>query len=102
MQMTSYTAYCDTGCTGVTAIGANVSNTIYYKGYRVIAVDPRVIPLHSIVRVDTPNGSFQAYAGDTGGAIKGNIIDLLVENKQAARKNGRQLVTVTVLREGGK
>lgn len=102
MQMTSYTAFCNTGCTGVTAIGVNVKNTIYYKGYRVIAVDPRVIPLHSIVRVDTPSGSFQAYAADTGGAIKGNVIDLLVESKQVARKNGRQMVTVTVLKEGGK
>lgn len=98
--MTSYTAFCDTGCTGVTALGINVSNTIYYQGFRVIAVDPKVIPLHSIVRVDTNSGSFFAYAADTGGRINGKIVDLLVENKQVARKNGRQNVTITILREG--
>jgi 3D (Asp-Asp-Asp) domain-containing protein len=100
MQMTSYTAFCNTGCTGVTATGVDVSNSTTYQGYKVIAVDPSVIPLYSIVRVDTVNESFQAVAMDTGGAIKGNIIDLLVGSKSKARDNGRQYVTVTVLREG--
>ncbi|RYI30485.1 hypothetical protein EVU96_08715 [Bacillus infantis] len=100
VEMTSYTAFCDTGCTGITALGVNVKNTIHYQGYRVIAVDPKVIPLHSIVRVETKNEVFLAYAADTGGAIKGSIIDLLVENNTVAKRNGRQLVTLTVMREG--
>jgi 3D (Asp-Asp-Asp) domain-containing protein len=100
MQMTSYTAYCNTGCTGVTATGVDVSNRTTYQGYRVIAVDPSVIKLNSIVKVSTKDNSFHAIAIDTGGAIKGNIIDLLVGSKSKARENGRQYVTVTVLREG--
>jgi 3D (Asp-Asp-Asp) domain-containing protein len=100
MEMTSYTAYCNTGCTGKTATGLEVSNTTTYQGYRIIAVDPSIVPLHSIVRIDTKNESFYAIAKDTGGAIDGYIVDLLVENKQEARKNGRQTITLTILREG--
>src|SRR5699024_8366605 len=64
---TYYSAYCSTGCTGVTATGDDVSSSIYVKGKRVIAVDPSVIPLGSTVRVTTPNESFEAMALDTGG-----------------------------------
>ena len=42
---------------------------------KVIAVDPKVIPLGSKVWVE---GYGEAIAGDTGGAIKGNRIDVLV------------------------
>ena len=87
---THYTAYCDTGCTGVTATGLDVRNTIYNKeGLRVIAVDPNVIPLNKVVTVITPYGKFKAVTGDTGGAIKGNRIDILVDNKTKANKLGK-------------
>jgi 3D (Asp-Asp-Asp) domain-containing protein len=42
-------------------------------GYGVVAVDPSVIPLRTKVYIP---GYGVAIAGDTGGAIKGNIIDL--------------------------
>lgn len=100
MEMTSYTAFCPEGCIGKTRTGYDVSNTIYYKGVRVVAVDPNIIPLYSYLKIETENETFYAYALDTGGAIKGNIIDLLVENEEVARKNGRQKVKVTILREG--
>jgi 3D (Asp-Asp-Asp) domain-containing protein len=101
MQMTSYTANCN-GCSGITRAGHDARKSIYYNGMRVIATDPSLIPMHSIVRVDTVNGSFQAVAMDTGGAIKGNIIDLLVGSKSKALSNGRQHVTVTLLKKGGR
>jgi 3D (Asp-Asp-Asp) domain-containing protein len=41
-----------------------------------------------------------AYAADTGGAIKGNILDVLVSSESQAFKLGRQNATVTILREG--
>ncbi|HSX58277.1 MAG TPA: 3D domain-containing protein [Candidatus Saccharimonadales bacterium] len=62
---TSYDANCN-GCSATTAIGLKA-------GYGVIAVDPKVIPLRSKVYVP---GYGIAVAGDTGGSIKGNRIDL--------------------------
>jgi 3D (Asp-Asp-Asp) domain-containing protein len=62
---TWYTA-ASAGGSGVTATGTGV-----YKG--IVAVDPRVIPLGT--RMYIP-GYGNAIAADTGGGIKGNIIDL--------------------------
>ena len=94
---TYYSAYCPTGCAGVTATGDDVSSSIYVKGKRVIAVDPSVIPLGSTVRVTTPNETFEATALDTGGLIKGNRIDILVESTEKAYSLGRHDVKVEVL-----
>lgn len=102
-SMTSYTAFCDTGCIGVTRTGYDVSETIYSpSGRRVIAVDPNVIPLHSIVKVYPEYGlePFKAKALDTGGAIQGNIIDLLVSNTDRAMYLGRQDIEIEVVRWG--
>lgn len=99
VQATFYTAYCD-GCSGITATGDNVRNTIYANGYRVIAVDPRVIPLRSIVRVTLADGTtFDAIASDKGGAIKGAKIDVLVASKSEAYRLGRQQAKVTILND---
>lgn len=62
---THYDSHCP-GCDETTAIGLKT-------GKGVIAVDPKVIPLKSKVYIP---GYGVAIAGDTGGAIKGNIIDL--------------------------
>lgn len=97
---TAYVAMCSEGCTGRTATGVDVSNTIYYKGYRVIAVDTSLIPLNSLVKVETENQSFTAMAIDTGGAIDGHIIDVLVKSENEARQFGRTKATLTILREG--
>lgn len=96
VSATHYTAGC-AGCSGITATGIDVRNSIYAGGKRVIAVDPRVIPLGSTVQVTTPYGSFTAIAGDTGGAIKGNIIDILVGSQGEAISKGRTSATVTIL-----
>lgn len=70
---THYDSHCP-GCDEWTAIGMRA-------GYGVIAVDPRVIKLRSQVYVP---GYGKAVAGDTGGAIKGNIIDLGFEDAHTA------------------
>jgi 3D (Asp-Asp-Asp) domain-containing protein len=62
---TSYDKNC-LGCNDTTATGLRA-------GYGVVAVDPKVIPLGS--RLYIPGYGF-AVAGDTGGSIKGNKIDL--------------------------
>ncbi|WP_252314100.1 3D domain-containing protein [Sinobaca sp. H24] len=90
MEATAYTAGC-AGCSGITANGTDLRNS---PNKKVIAVDPSVIPLGSKVHVE---GYGTAIAADTGGAIKGNRIDLHVPTKSDAFSFGRQSVKVTVL-----
>src|SRR5690625_5684677 len=52
---THYTAYCE-GCSGITYNGTDVRNTIYKGGYNVIAVDPNVIELGTVVTIEYNNG----------------------------------------------
>lgn len=70
---THYDSRCP-GCNDWTAIGMRA-------GKGVIAVDPSVIKLRSNVYVP---GYGKAVAGDTGGAIRGNIIDLGFEDARTA------------------
>lgn len=76
---------------GITAYGINLSAS---PGLKVIAVDPRVIPLGSKVWVE---GYGEAIAGDTGGVIKGNIVDVYFPNESQCYSWGRRMVTVKVL-----
>jgi 3D (Asp-Asp-Asp) domain-containing protein len=100
-EATAYTAFCDTGCIGVTATGYDVRDTVYSpKGHRVVAVDPDVVPLGSLIEVRLHNGEvFTARALDTGGRIKGRRLDVLMETKEDALEFGRQDVKVRVLKE---
>ncbi|MEK4629141.1 MAG: LysM peptidoglycan-binding domain-containing protein [Solibacillus sp.] len=88
---TAYTAYCK-GCSGITKTGINLRKN---PDLKVIAVDPKVIPLGSKVWVE---GYGVAIAGDIGGAIKGNKIDIFVKNKTDAYEWGRKKVTIKVLK----
>lgn len=94
---TYYGADCS-GCSGKTAYGFDVRNTIYANGLRIIAVDPRIIPLGSIVEVQTPYGTFKAIAGDTGGAIKGHIVDILVGSEAESSQIGTHTVYIRILK----
>lgn len=97
-EATYYGMDCN-GCSGITANGTDVRGSIYTpSGLRVVAVDPSVIPLGSIVEVNTPSGTFTAEAADTGGAIKGRIIDILVGSEAESRSYGRQQVKIRVLK----
>ncbi|KGX85142.1 3D domain-containing protein [Pontibacillus litoralis] len=90
MEATAYTANC-TGCSGITRTGQNLKAN---PNQKVIAVDPTIIPLGSKVHVE---GYGTAIAGDTGGDIKGNRIDLFIPNRQNALKYGRQQVTIEII-----
>lgn len=87
---TAYTPNCN-GCSGITATGINIKSN---PNMKLIAVDPKVIPLGSKVWVE---GYGYAIAADTGGAIKGNKIDILVSSKSAAKNWGRKKVRIKVL-----
>ncbi|MHA6261334.1 3D domain-containing protein [Sporosarcina sp. CAU 1771] len=87
---TAYTAYCK-GCSGTTAYGIDLRSN---PNQKVVAVDPRVIPLGTKVWVE---GYGEAIAGDTGGAIKGNKIDVFIPSYESAMKWGRKQVRIKVL-----
>ena len=82
----------------VTANGTNVANTIYSpEGHRIIAVDTSVIPMNTVVRVTMNGQSFLAKSSDTGSAIVGNKIDLLVNSPSEAINNGVQTATIEIV-----
>lgn len=90
MSATGYTAGPEsTGkyATGYTYLGMKAS-------YGVVAVDPRVIPLRSRLYIE---GYGFAIAGDIGGAIKGNKIDLCFDTVAEANAWGRRKVKVYII-----
>lgn len=102
MKATAYTAsFKDTGKTpdhpafGITATGMKAR-----KG--VVAVDPKVIPLYTRLYVeilgDTPDYGY-CIAGDVGGAIKGNKIDLYYDSQEYVDRFGVKKVKVYILDE---
>lgn len=90
VSASAYTASCK-GCSGITSTGINLKKN---PGLKVIAVDPRVIKLGTKVYVE---GYGYAIAGDTGGAIKGNKIDVFIPNQAGALNWGRKTVKIKIL-----
>lgn len=66
----------------------------------VIAADPRVLPLGSVVKLEAGNYSGVYTVHDTGGAIKGRIVDVWMPSPQEARNFGRRKVKLVVLQYG--
>jgi 3D (Asp-Asp-Asp) domain-containing protein len=62
-------------------------------GWGVVAVDPSVIPLGT--RLTIP-GYGEGVAADTGGAVRGDAIDLWFPTLAQANAWGRQTVTITL------
>lgn len=83
------TAYLPTDGNG---LGITATGIMATRG--VIAVDPSVIPLGT--RVFIP-GYGEAIAADTGGAIRGNRVDLCMESYGEAMQFGRREVEVYIL-----
>jgi len=77
---------CGKWANGYTATGLKA-------GRGVIAVDPKVIPLGTRVYVE---GYGYAVAADTGGAIKGNKIDVCMDTVAECRSWGRKTVKLHV------
>ncbi|MGM0904612.1 MAG: ubiquitin-like domain-containing protein [Bacillota bacterium] len=91
VNSTAYTANCN-GCSGITATGVNLKAN---PNAKVIAVDPSVIPLGTKVYVE---GYGYATASDTGGAIKGNKIDVFFPSKSQAYQWGTKRVKVQIVK----
>jgi len=90
VSATAYTAYCN-GCSGKTATGLNLRAN---PNMKVIAVDPRIIPLGAKVYVE---GYGYAVAADTGGAIRGYKIDVFMSSNQDCYRWGRKKVKIKIL-----
>lgn len=75
---------------GITASGKKASDG-------TVAVDPKIIPLGSKLKIKGMEKTFVAL--DTGGAIKGNRIDIWCASHKAALLQGRKKLTVTILPE---
>ena len=73
----------------VTATGQNL-----LTNPMAVAVDPNVIPLGTRLYVE---GYGEAIASDTGGAIKGNIVDVHFPTYEQCVQWGRRQVKVTIL-----
>jgi 3D (Asp-Asp-Asp) domain-containing protein len=85
------TAYSHEDSGSITAAGYNIKEN---PNMKLIAVDTSVIPMGTKVWVE---GYGVAIAGDTGGAIKGHKIDVLVPSSAAARQWGRKTVKIIIL-----
>ena len=87
MEATAYTLHEGSG-TGLTATG-----TVPQEG-RTVATDPNTIPYGSKLTI---NGQPGYIAEDTGGAIKGDRIDIFMTDVSRALQWGRQPVKVRVV-----
>jgi len=87
MEATAYS-------TAQPGLGRYTANgTDLHTNPRVIAVDPSVIPLGTKVTVE---GYGTYIAADTGGAIKGNRIDIHFSTVQECINFGRKNVKITI------
>lgn len=83
-----------TAYTGDTTTATGVTPVRNPNGLSTIAVDPSIIPLGSKVYIP---GYGEAIAADTGGAIKGHIVDLFLNSENECINWGRQNVTLYIL-----
>lgn len=102
-KLTHYGPNCK-GCSGITASGYNVKNTIWYndKEYgqvRVVATSSQ-FKMYSIIKIKDYKlgGDITAIVLDRG--VGSGVIDLLVASEKAATQLGIQKVEIEVLRKG--
>lgn len=91
MQFTA-TAYCK-GETTASGVGVRTG---------VAAADPALLPVGSVVRLETPNPRYSGVwtVMDTGPAVRGRTVDLYLWSCKEALVFGRRPVRLTVLRLG--
>jgi 3D (Asp-Asp-Asp) domain-containing protein len=85
------TAYC---LKGRTASGAIAQTGL-------IAADPKVLPLGTVVHIRAGSYTGTYTVADTGGKIKGRRVDVYVPTHREAMLFGRRQVKIKVVRRGG-
>ena len=85
------TAYCGGSCCNGKWAGSPTASGATPRANHTIAVDPRVIPLGTVVEIE---GMGTYVAEDTGSAIKGNKIDIYFDSHSAANNFGRRTIYV--------
>lgn len=98
----SYSKKLTVTATAYTAAAGKKTASGKVAQYGVIAVDPKIIPLGTKLYVEsTDDGKSWQYgyciAGDTGGAVKGNKIDLFFDSESQCLKFGRRSAIVYIL-----
>ena len=81
------TAYC---LKGRTATGGSVRRGI-------VAADPRILPLGTRINITAGSYSGTYTVADTGGAVRGRILDIWVPSCSEAVKFGRKSIKVSVV-----
>jgi 3D (Asp-Asp-Asp) domain-containing protein len=66
-----------------------------------MAADPRVLPLGTVVQVNAGKYSGVYTVHDTGGAIKGNRVDVWLPTNKEAVRFGRRAIKLVVLKYPG-
>lgn len=83
---------CGASADGITASGYSVQ----VNGGCLVAADPKVLPLGSLVSVPGYDGGAVVPVLDTGGAIKGQRLDVLFATHREALEWGKRTIEVTV------
>ena len=68
-----------------------------YVSRGLIAADPRHLPLGTRVRIEAGPWSGEYVVADTGGAIKGRVVDIWTPSTREAMQFGRRSIKLTVL-----
>ena len=102
-EQLSFVRKIDGEATAYTCEGQSWNTTFTGTTARVgaIAVDPKYIPLGTVVYISSPDGESWVYgtarAEDTGGAIKGHIIDLYMNTYRECINFGRRSCSIYIL-----
>lgn len=101
-KLTHYGADCK-GCSGITASGYNVKNTMFYNdkqyGKLRICATSRQFRMYTILKLKNYKlGEVDCIVLDRG--VGNGVIDLLVSSEKAASKLGIQKIDIEVIRNG--
>ena len=85
--------------TAYTATGSRTATGTWPKEGRTIAVDPNVIKPGTRVKINNMDCGVGGvyFAEDTGGAVKGRIIDLYMDSQKACVVWGRRSIQIEIL-----